>query len=206
MGARSPSSPFWRHAPSSKPRPSKSTSDAVNQWIDEKALGVVCAGTPKPGRVTLRRLNREEYGNAMRDLLGIGYRVGEDLPADDVGDGFDNQADVLTLSPLHLEKYLANAEQAVSQAWRSLREARLRHSQQRPRDHRTVKSVYCPADPPRLEAASIGCRSGPAHHDGPECRLETRRTRDSSPDGHSCFATLSFWWRENHLPVLQIAH
>jgi len=105
--------------PSSKPRPSKSTSDAVNQWIDEKALGVVCAGTPKPGRVTLRRLNREEYGNAMRDLLGIGYRVGEDLPADDVGDGFDNQADVLTLSPLHLEKYLANAEQAVSQAWRS---------------------------------------------------------------------------------------
>lgn len=105
--------------PSGKPRPSKVASDAVNRWIDEKALGVECAGSPKPGRVTLRRLNREEYGNALRDLLGIGYRAGEDLPADDVGDGFDNQADVLTLSPLHLEKYLAHAEQAATQALRS---------------------------------------------------------------------------------------
>lgn len=102
--------------PANKPRPAKAASNQVNQWIDEKALGVVCGGPPPAGRVVLRRLNREEYSNALRDLLGIGFKAGEDLPADDVGDGFDNQADVLTLSPLHLEKYLASAESAVNQA------------------------------------------------------------------------------------------
>lgn len=101
--------------PADKPRPAVAASNLINQWIDEKSLGVVCAGNPPAGRVVMRRLNREEYSNAIRDLLGIGYRAGEDLPADDVGDGFDNQADVLTLSPLHLEKYLASAESAVSQ-------------------------------------------------------------------------------------------
>ncbi|MBU6293792.1 MAG: DUF1592 domain-containing protein [Planctomycetes bacterium] len=102
--------------PDGKKRPSADSSNRINQWIDEKALGVRCDGKPSPGRVVLRRLNREEYGNAIRDLLGIGFRAGEDLPADDVGDGFDNQADVLSLSPLHLEKYLASAESAVMQA------------------------------------------------------------------------------------------
>lgn len=102
--------------PANKPRPTKEQSNAINEWIDQKSLGVVCDGKPPAGRVVLRRLNREEYGNALRDLLGIGYRAGEDLPADDVGDGFDNQADILTLSPLHLEKYLASAESAVNQA------------------------------------------------------------------------------------------
>ena len=102
--------------PANKPRPAKEDSNKINEWIDQKSLGVVCDGKPPAGRVVLRRLNREEYGNALRDLLGIGYRAGEDLPADDVGDGFDNQADVLTLSPLHLEKYLASAESAVNQA------------------------------------------------------------------------------------------
>lgn len=102
--------------PANKPRPAKDQSNKINEWIDQKSLGVVCDGKPPAGRVVLRRLNREEYGNALRDLLGIGYRAGEDLPADDVGDGFDNQADVLTLSPLHLEKYLASAEAAVNQA------------------------------------------------------------------------------------------
>ncbi len=68
---------------------------------------------PDPGRVTLRRLNREEYNNTIRDLLGIDFRPADDFPSDDVGYGFDNIGDVLSISPLLMEKYLKAAEQIV---------------------------------------------------------------------------------------------
>jgi Protein of unknown function (DUF1592)/Protein of unknown function (DUF1588)/Protein of unknown function (DUF1587)/Protein of unknown function (DUF1585)/Protein of unknown function (DUF1595) len=64
---------------------------------------------PNPGRATLRRLNRAEYANAIRDLLALDVDVAELLPADDIGYGFDNIADVLQVSPLLLERYLAAA-------------------------------------------------------------------------------------------------
>ena len=73
-----------------------------------------CALNPDPGRVTLRRLNRVEYNNTIRDLIGVDFRPAEDFPSDDVGYGFDNIGDVLSLPPLLLEKYLAAAE-AVSE-------------------------------------------------------------------------------------------
>ena len=69
-----------------------------------------CALEAQPGRVTLRRLNRAEYRRTILDLLGIDYRPAADFPADDVGYGFDNIADVLSLPPILLEKYLAAAE------------------------------------------------------------------------------------------------
>lgn len=69
-----------------------------------------------PGRVTIRRLNKAEYVNTIRDLMGINFRGAEGFPSDDVGYGFDNIGDVLTLSPLHLEKYLDAAEQIVERA------------------------------------------------------------------------------------------
>jgi hypothetical protein len=62
-----------------------------------------------PGRVTIRRLNRAEYNNTIRDLLGVDFHPADDFPSDDVGYGFDNIGDVLTLPPLLLEKYLAAA-------------------------------------------------------------------------------------------------
>jgi Protein of unknown function (DUF1592)/Protein of unknown function (DUF1588)/Protein of unknown function (DUF1587)/Protein of unknown function (DUF1585)/Protein of unknown function (DUF1595) len=65
--------------------------------------------SPNPGRATLHRLNRAEYANAIRDLLALEVDVGELLPADDIGYGFDNIADVLQVSPLLLERYLAAA-------------------------------------------------------------------------------------------------
>jgi Protein of unknown function (DUF1592)/Protein of unknown function (DUF1588)/Protein of unknown function (DUF1587)/Protein of unknown function (DUF1595)/Protein of unknown function (DUF1585) len=73
------------------------------------------ASTPNtdPGRVTLHRLNRVEYNNTVRDLLGTTLRPADDFPADDRGYGFDNVADVLSLSPLHLDMYQRAAEQLV---------------------------------------------------------------------------------------------
>ncbi len=69
-----------------------------------------CVLTPDPGRVTLRRLNRVEYNNTIRDLFGVDFRPADDFPSDDVGYGFDNIGDVLSLPPLLMEKYLAAAE------------------------------------------------------------------------------------------------
>jgi hypothetical protein len=65
---------------------------------------------PDPGRVTMRRLNRVEYANTVRDLVGADFNPATDFPSDDIGHGFDNIGDVLTLSPILMEQYLAAAE------------------------------------------------------------------------------------------------
>lgn len=71
---------------------------------------------PDPGRVTMRRLNRVEYRNTIRDLVGVEFDPTADFPSDDIGHGFDNIGDVLTLSPFLMERYLAAAEQIMSKA------------------------------------------------------------------------------------------
>jgi Protein of unknown function (DUF1588)/Protein of unknown function (DUF1587)/Protein of unknown function (DUF1585)/Protein of unknown function (DUF1592)/Protein of unknown function (DUF1595) len=71
---------------------------------------------PDPGRVTVRRLNRVEYRNTIRDLLGVDYDTQQNFPPDDTGYGFDNIGDVLTISPLLLEKYIAAAKEIVHEA------------------------------------------------------------------------------------------
>ena len=85
------------------------------KWIDD-AVFPVDADNPDPGHVTLRRLNRTEYENTLRDLLGVRAEVTDILPVDDSGYGFDNIGDVLTLSPLHMERYLEAAEVALDMA------------------------------------------------------------------------------------------
>ena len=65
---------------------------------------------PEPGRVTVRRLNKVEYKNTVRDLLGVDFDPTVNFPADDIGHGFDNIGDVLTMSPLLMERYLEAAE------------------------------------------------------------------------------------------------
>lgn len=75
------------------------------------------AQTPlNPGRVVARRLNRAEYTNTIRDLLGVAFRASEEFPADDSGYGFDNIGDVLTVSPTLMQKYLQAAERIASRA------------------------------------------------------------------------------------------
>jgi mono/diheme cytochrome c family protein len=71
---------------------------------------------PDPGRTTLRRLNRTEYRNSIRDLLGVSFDPTLDFPQDDTGYGFDNIADVLTLPPMLMEKYLHAAEKILDEA------------------------------------------------------------------------------------------
>jgi hypothetical protein len=84
-------------------------------WIDD-AIFPVDPDNPDPGHVTLRRLNRSEYRNTIRDLLGVGLDVDAILPPDDTGYGFDNIGDTLSLSPAHLERYFDAAEQALDLA------------------------------------------------------------------------------------------
>jgi len=68
------------------------------------------AARPDPGRLTVRRLNRAEYNNTIRDLFHVEFRPADDFPSDDVGHGFDNIADVLTVSPVLMERYLDAAD------------------------------------------------------------------------------------------------
>jgi hypothetical protein len=74
------------------------------------SLFCVTALAQDPGRVTARRLNRAEYSNTIRDLLGIDFHAEKYFPTDDSGDGFDNIGEVLTVSPVLMEKYLSAAE------------------------------------------------------------------------------------------------
>lgn len=69
-----------------------------------------------PGRVTMHRLNKVEYNNTVRDLLGTKLTPADDFPADDISYGFDNIADVLTTSPLHVELYERAAEMLIDEA------------------------------------------------------------------------------------------
>ncbi|HEX2877947.1 MAG TPA: DUF1592 domain-containing protein, partial [Polyangiaceae bacterium] len=79
---------------------------------------VLPPGEADPGRVTAHRLNAREYDNTIRDLVGLDLKPSAqfEFPADEWGDGFDNDADVLTVSPLSIEKYLAAAQSVISQA------------------------------------------------------------------------------------------
>jgi len=95
--------------------PSDEEREKLISWIDD-AVFPVDPENPDPGHVTLRRLNRTEYRNTIRDLLGVTVDVESILPPDDSGYGFDNIGDVLTLSPAHLERYLDAARTALAEA------------------------------------------------------------------------------------------
>jgi mono/diheme cytochrome c family protein len=85
--------------------------DAIASWI-RRLPGVadVAIARTSAGRVTARRLNRVEYNNTIRDLLGVAARPADEFPVDDSGYGFDNNGDVLSVSPLLMEKYMQAAE------------------------------------------------------------------------------------------------
>ncbi|MBI3876603.1 MAG: DUF1592 domain-containing protein [Verrucomicrobia bacterium] len=101
--------------PSGKPQPSLAERETIQRWIEQAVFLVDCEH-PDPGRVTIRRLNRAEYNNTIRDLLGVDFEPAADFPADDAGYGFDNIGDVLSVPPVLLEKYLAAAEKILDKA------------------------------------------------------------------------------------------
>lgn len=100
--------------PQGEPRPSADELTQLESWIKTAVFEIDPQNTD-PGRVTLRRLNRVEYRNTIRDLLGVEFDTAGEFPADDTGYGFDNIGDVLTMSPLLLEKYVVAAEAIVQQ-------------------------------------------------------------------------------------------
>ena len=97
-------------------QPSEAQGDTIVRWIDNELAKPVPYAAQDPGRVTIRRLNRAEYNNTIRDLIGVDFKPADDFPTDDVGYGFDNIGDVLSLSPLLFEKYLAAAERILDEA------------------------------------------------------------------------------------------
>jgi hypothetical protein len=101
--------------PPKKPQPTAAEKQQLISWIKRVSFQEDPAH-PDPGRVTVRRLNRVEYRNTVRDLMGIDFDTDKQFPPDDSGHGFDNIGDVLTLSPMLLEKYLAAAKAVVTKA------------------------------------------------------------------------------------------
>jgi len=102
--------------PEGEPRPPQEKRLAVADWIQAELGRFDCEKLRDPGRVTIRRLNRAEYRNTIRDLLGVDVDPTEDFPADEIGYGFDNIGDVQSVSPLLMEKYLAAAEEIAKRA------------------------------------------------------------------------------------------
>jgi len=101
--------------PDDAKQPTVDEREKLMKWID-LVVFAVDPDNPDPGRVTLRRLNRVEYNNTIRDLVGVDFQPADDFPADDSGYGFDDIGDVLTLSPVLFERYLAAAEKVMSMA------------------------------------------------------------------------------------------
>lgn len=105
-----------RMPPKKAEQPSPGERERVAKWVGE-ALDYLDSSSPRdPGFVAIHRLNREEYNNTIRDLVGVNFNPASDFPADDSGYGFDNIADVLSMSPLLAEKYLTAAEQVMDKA------------------------------------------------------------------------------------------
>jgi hypothetical protein len=112
--------------PDDAEQPPEDERQRVVDWLNHTLFYVDCSQPVDPGQVTIRRLNRVEYNNTIRDLIGVDFRPAKDFPSDDVGYGFDNIGDVLSVPPLLIEKYLAAAEQVTAEALLTEDEYRLK--------------------------------------------------------------------------------
>jgi mono/diheme cytochrome c family protein len=102
--------------PAGRPKPSDQEIDEVLGKLNVALNTIDCTGKRDPGRVTIRRLNRTEYNNTIRDLVGVPFQPADDFPSDDVGYGFDNIGDVLAIPTVLLERYLAAANKIIDTA------------------------------------------------------------------------------------------
>ena len=101
--------------PPGVPHPTDAQRQQIVSWIDATTSKADCA-LHDPGRVTMRRLNHDEYNNTIRDLLAVNIRPADQFPSDDSGYGFDNIGDVLSISPLLMEKFISAAEKVAQAA------------------------------------------------------------------------------------------
>lgn len=102
--------------PAGRPKPTDQEIDQVLGTLNVALNAIDCTGKRDPGRVTIRRLNRTEYNNTIRDLVGVPFQPADDFPSDDVGYGFDNIGDVLSIPTVLLERYLAAANKIIDTA------------------------------------------------------------------------------------------
>ena len=102
--------------PLEEDQPDEKQRQGVARWIEKELARIDRVTPPDPGRVTARRLNRTEYNHTVRELLGVASRPADDFPQDDSGYGFDNIADVLSLSPVLMEKYVTAGERVAREA------------------------------------------------------------------------------------------
>jgi hypothetical protein len=98
--------------PKTRPRPDEKVSRTLTDWIAKQSADVV----GKEGRVVLRRLNRVEYENTVRDLFSVNVSVKEMLPEDANAQGFDNVGAALNISPVLMERYLESADTVINAA------------------------------------------------------------------------------------------
>jgi hypothetical protein len=103
--------------PRGAPAPAMDSREAFTGWVGNALITEACAEGMTPGPAPVRRLNRTQYASTIRDLLNLHIDVSVALPADGAGgEGFDNAAETLFLSPIHAEKYLDAAKLALSYA------------------------------------------------------------------------------------------
>lgn len=102
---------FGAMPPDDFDQPTDDERQALVTSIESVLFSAACDLTPKPGKVTVRRLNRAEYDNTVSDLFGMELSVADAFPSDEVGAGFDNNGDVLSIPPMLFEKYMDAAEE-----------------------------------------------------------------------------------------------
>jgi hypothetical protein len=106
---------FGAMPPEDAEQPSDEQRQRLVTELDRSLYATSCDQRPRAGKVAARRLNRAEYNHTIRDLFGIDIQPANDFPSDEVGAGFDNNGDVLSLSPILMEKYLEAAEMVADQ-------------------------------------------------------------------------------------------
>ena len=192
--------------PGKKAHPSAAEQQQLADWI-KASVFKYDPKNPDPGRVTLRRLNRVEYRNTIHDLMGIDYDTDTEFPADDTGYGFDDIGDVLTVSPMLLEKYMTAAKDIVTQAV--------------PTDEKTIPETNLPGSRFRPVADVAGGPGGgndgqrrPGQGQGPgrgagrvpRCRSLTANRRWSAPPSMPPTTAAINWrcnWR-SRAPLISI--
>ena len=102
--------------PSKEPRPSLEETRSVIDWIESDFLTTLSSKGDQIAPASIRRLNRQEYNNTIRDLMGVSEDLAMDFPTDEISFGYDNIGSALSISPIHIEKYLLAAERATSLA------------------------------------------------------------------------------------------
>jgi hypothetical protein len=152
--------------PGDAEQPTPDERKKIIAWLDSQPLRIDCSGPVHPGRVTIRRLNRTEYNNTIRDLCGVDFKPAEDFPNDDVGYGFDNIGDVLSLPPILLEKYLSAAETVAQKTILTFDENTAQTRQEKGRVLASQGEVVFEADFPQagqyvLRVRAAGEQAGP---------------------------------------------